>query len=1113
MHRFKYSIFKKEQMKNSRINYKTVMMLLAVILLGISCTQNNKSVLFQTISSGESGVDFSNDILETEKMNILEYIYMYNGGGIAVGDVNNDGLSDLYFTSNQESNKLYLNKGGFKFEDHTEIANVGGVTGELTWTNGVTMVDINNDGWLDIYVCQLHGFNGIEGTNQLYVNNGDGTFVEKGAEYGLNIASYSQQAVFFDYDLDGDLDMYLLNQAVHTTNSYKTGTRRNEREPMSGDQLFQNTNGKFKDISENAGIYGGAMGYGLAVTVGDVNNDRYPDIYVSNDFHENDYLYYNQGDGTFKEDIANSMGHISKFSMGSAIADINNDGWMDVMTMDMKAQDEKTLKMSVSSEDYSTYLYKLDLSYHHQYPRNMLHINRGKLFNDGVQFSEIGEYSGVAATDWSWGVTLADFDLDGSTDIFITNGIPRRPNDLDYINFTSNEQQGTEEINLMTLISSMPEGKNSNIAYKNNGKIFEDTSIAWGINTEGYSNGSVYADLDNDGDLDLVVNNLNAKASLYQNTAAQDVNTHYLKINFKGSDKNVLGVGARVTVHSDKDTQTQELYPVKGWLSTMDHNLVFGLGASNAIQDLEVLWYDGKIQILNNIPVDTAVTLNYKDAEYPSTKDKDKNLQKKFQNIDHISGIDFKHEENDFIDFEYEKIIPRMLSTEGPKMSIGDVNNDGLDDFYIGGAKNQSGQIYVQNATGNTVFSKIESSVFFRDRASEDAESVFLDVDNDGDLDLYVVSAGSQPYKDFTMSDRLYLNDGVGNFVKSNKHPQLNFNGSCAITGDFNRDGITDVFVGARSIPGSYGSYIRSRILLGDGKGKFYDKTDEIFGTHINLGMVTDATWLKDSNELIVVGEWMPVTILDFKKFPLEEKIIENTEGWWNTIHAADIDGDNDLDFLVGNSGLNSNLKASNKFPVNLYLKDFDINGSLDPILTHYKKGKEYPYFGLTELSRQLTQVKKVFQSYEEYASSTFLDVFPIEELKGASRIQAFTFKSTCFENKGNGDFVEKEIPEELQLAPLYSFATGDFENSGELEILAGGNFYANQISIGKHDASFGHLFKINTSTNSWDVTEPKHSGFAVQGEVRDIKILNGSSGKKLILVSRNNDSIKLFTY
>lgn len=1082
-----------------------------LLVSNFSCNKNPETKkLFESLSPKDTGVLFRNDIKETEAFNILEYLYMYNGGGVAIGDINNDGLPDIYLTANQEINRLYLNKGNFEFEDITLKAGVGGDSGQLSWTTGTVMVDINNDGWLDIYVCQIFGYKGLTGSNKLFINNRNGTFTESAASYGLQADSYSQHAAFFDYDKDGDLDMYLLNLAVHTPDSYKNGHLRSSRDPMSGDRLYENRDGNFVDVSEDAGIFGGSMGYGLSVGIADVNNDGYPDIYVSNDFHENDYLYYNQGNGTFKEANAISIGHNSTFAMGNDISDFNNDGWQDIITLDMKPDNEKILKTLVSADPYDVYQLKLSYGYHFQYPRNMLQLNRGNLFDSIASFSEIGEYSGVDSTDWSWAALFADFDADGKKDLFITNGIPRRPNDLDFINYTSNANQ--KNLSSLDLIASIPQGSAPNVAFKNIGDKFENTSKEWGLDLEGFSNGVAYADLDNDGDLDIVVNNLNTVATLYENTISERDEFNYLKVKFKGPPKNTGGIGVKVTLEVAGIYQSQELNPSKGWLSSMDLNLIFGLGEHKTGIKLKVLWNDGKEQNINNLKSNQTITLDYSESVNPEKEVLKEKSKKVFYDVSNKSGIDFKHEENSFNDFEYENLIPRMVSREGPKIAIGDLNNDGLDDFYIGGAKNQEGEIYIQQDNNEKLFKKIRSNDFFKDRASEDIGSVFLDVDNDGDLDLYVVSGGGEPFRDFTKADRLYLNDGKGKFTKTTTHPQLAFNGSCAVSGDFNEDGIPDIFIGARSIPRAYGTYTRSRMLIGDGKGNLIDVTARIFGKHINLGMVTDAAWLPKSRELIVVGDWMPVTILDFKNLPLEEKKIENSSGWWNTIHSADFDNDGDLDLVLGNLGLNTNLTASVAYPVNLYIKDFDNNQTIDPIMSYYKKGIEYPFYGLGEVSKQLVAMKKVYPTYTLYANSSFSDLFPKDELKGAGRLQAFTFASCYFENNNAGRFIAKELPWQLQLAPLYGFATGDFNQDGTMDILTGGNFYSNQVSIGKLDASFGHFLSGNGKLQ-FKNKEPRDSGFYIQGEVRDIKVIKGPKGENLILVSRNNEGVKLFTY
>ena len=1091
-----------------------------------ACHGVGNKPLFQIRSAQETGVDFANRITETEAFSVLSYNNMYMGGGVAIGDVNNDGLPDIYFTANQGANRLYLNRGNrgsapLTFENVTETAGVAGPTGINHWTTGPTMVDINADGWLDIYVCSVHGHQGLTGRNILYVNQQDGTFAEQAEDYGLAIETYAHQAAFFDYDTDGDLDMYLLNQAVHTPNAYRPGEIRHERDAMSGDRLYRNDTplspleeggrGVFTDVSEAAGIYGGANGYGLGLRIADLNNDGLPDIYVSNDFHENDYLYYNRGDGTFQEGITKSMGHTSTFSMGNDVADVNNDGWLDVLTLDMRPHDERVLKTMMGVESYSIYQFKLNHSYHFQYARNMLQLNQGALFDTlHAQFSEVGEYQGVAATDWSWGALFADFDLDGRQDLFVSNGIPHRPNNLDYINFMFNEQDRREDLDLEARIAAIPEGQVANVAYRNTGTRFEDVSQPWGLDLLGCSNGAAYGDLDNDGDLDLVVSNLNAPATIYENTLSeQSDHPHYLKVAFRGSPNNPFGLGARVTVDQ---TQTQELHPSRGWVSASEPLLLFGLGDQPEASRVHVRWPDGREQLLTSVPLNQTITLDYQDATEVTRPPVVVDTPRIFQPVAR-SGIHFQHQENSFVDFEYEKLMPRMLSSEGPTLAVADVNGDGLDDFYVGGAKNQAGQLYLQQEDTSQRFVGVTSDAFFRDRVAEDVGSAFLDVDSDGDLDLYVVSGGGEPLDPLALADRLYLNDGQGNYTKSDQHPQLDFNGSCAVTADFNEDGFTDLFVGARSIPGSYGHYLRSRILLGTGKGSLYDLTARIFGNNVNLGMVTDAAWLADSRELVVVGEWMPVTVLDFKDIPLAERKLPHTEGWWNAIHAADLDGDGDQDLLLGNVGINTNLKASPQEPVTLYLKDFDDNRSLDPILSYYKDGIEYPYYGLDELTGQLVSLKKTYRTYESYANSTFSEVFPREMLMGAGRLQAFTFESALLENQGEGNFVRQALPLDMQMSPLYSFAADDFNQDGITDVLAAGNFFANQINIGKCDASYGHFMIRSPNDTTWHTVPPRQSGFAVDGEVRDIRLLNTTGNEKLVLVSRNNEGLQLFEY
>ncbi len=1075
---------------------REVLKLASVVLICFSC---GKTQLFEQLSISQSGVKFSNDIVETEDLNIEQNPFMYNGGGVAIGDVNNDGLPDIYFTANRKPDKLYINQGGMKFIDATETSGLG--KSSNSWTTGVTMADVNGDGWLDIYLCRLFGLNGFEEGNKLYVNNTDGTFTEKAKEFGLDARTYAQQATFFDYDGDGDLDMFLLNLGAS-----ESIIRQEEiQDSLAWDRLFENRNNIFVDASKKAGIIQESTTFGLSVGIGDVNNDYLPDIFITHDFNKPDVLYINSGDGTFEEKGDNAMGHFSFSSHGCDIADINNDGLLDIFTTDRKPIEERLLKTSLSSDNLVNY----NMGDYRQFQRNMLHINRGNLFDEQVQFSEVGEMAGISASDWSWAALFADFDLDGKKDLFISNGLPHRPLDLDFLTAKSGKDKDSLALSELASIANMPKGESTNMVFKNFDGKFEDVSTTWGLDLMGCSNGAAYADLDNDGDLDLVLNNLNAVASIYENKAADKSEFNFIKFIFEGRPGNPFGIGARISIYTASTSQTQELYTVKGWLSSMDHSLVFGLGNTQVVDSVEVTWNYGMRQVLKSVKSNQVLTLKYNEAverSFPKTLDS----RIIFERIDELGGIDFQQKENDFIDFNYEKLIPRMLSQEGPKMSVGDVNNDGLDDVYIGGPKDQQGKIYVQTSIGDEVFKEIPNEVFFKDRVYEDAGSVFIDVDQDDDLDLYVVSGGGEPFKDFTQTDRLYLNDGTGHFIKSLKHPQLAFNGSCAVTGDFNQDGVMDIFIGGRSIPGSYGKYPRSRILLGDGEGHLFDATAVAFGDKINLGMVTDAAWLDNSKELVVVGDFMPITILSFRNEKIEENKLPNTAGWWNTIHAVDIDDDGDMDLLIGNNGLNTNLKSSPEYPVNLYVKDFDNNESIDPILAYFRNGTEYPFYGLDKMAEQIPAIKKEYPTYKSYANSTFSDLFPVEELTGAGRWQTMMFASVFIENTANGDFTVTPLPDDIQMAPIFGFASADIDNDGNQDVLAVGNFYGNQPTIGRLDASYGHYLKWEKN-GIWATVEPRYSGFAVNGEARDVRVLEGIDGKKIVLVSRKDSGIAVF--
>ncbi len=1093
------------------IRIRSQLILISVCFLFQNCIEN-PNTLFKILPSDYTGVTFSNDLKENETFNIVEYLYYYNGGGVATGDINNDGLPDIYLTANQGENKLYLNQGNLKFKDITASA---GVKGRGDWSTGVNMVDINGDGYLDIYVCNVGGYKGLKGKNELFINNQNNTFTEQASVYGLDFQGFSTQAAFFDYDRDGDLDCYLLNHSVHEAGNYGDTTLRKQRDYLAGDRLLRNDISRFNDASEEAGILGSKIGYGLGVAVADLNNDGWSDIYVSNDFHENDYLYYNNGDGTFREGIAESMGHSSNFSMGSDIADFNNDGLLDVMTLDMKPEDEVIYKSSGEADMYHIYTFKLGYGYLPQYPRNCLQLNQGQLLDSQTtQFSEVAQISGVDATDWSWSSLFADLDNDGLQDLYITNGILRRPNDLDWVEFYSNQQGKTT----LEIAQQMPEGKAKNYAYQNVGNLqFKNQSNHWGLDKLGYSNGAAYADFDGDGDLDLVTNNINETASIFENTSNSlaERKTNFIKVRLKGVTPNSFGIGSIVKLYKKGQVQTQTQNPTRGFQSSVDYLLHFGLGTAERVDSVVIIWQNGQRQIQTNISVNQTLTFNQGEANQSTNYQV--NNTTLFQPY---TALDFRHIENDFNDFAVQKLMLQHLSTEGPKLAVGDVNSDGLEDVYVGGARDQAGQLFFQKKDG-TFEAQTASRIFEGDKIAEDTDALFFDADSDGDLDLYVVSAGNEwrgQYK--PLLDRLYINDGQGDFLKDEKAlPEIYENGACIRAVDFDNDGDQDLFLGNRVITNGYGFIPNSYLLENNGKGQFTDVTKGVQGLD-KVGMVTDAIWadynLDKLPDLIVVGDWMPITIFKAKAtdkgitFEKQENAFDQkTAGWWKSIQAADMDKDGDLDFIVGNHGLNCDLKASQTEPIELFANDYDGNQSLDHVFCYYNGGERYPFASKNELIKQMAGIKSQFVKNKDYVHKKIEDIFPKGQLQAAAKRQVYELQSAYVENLGNGQFKLHPLPVEAQTTPIYSILIQDFNKDGNLDVLLGGNLYGVVPKVGRYDASYGTL--LQGDGKGGFTTVPTHqSGFTVKGQIRDIQLISTKNGQ-LILVTRNNDNIVSF--
>ncbi len=1081
----------------------TAFILVATNLVFISCREN-KQYLFENLPASHTGIRFENKLADKELFNILYYLYFYNGGGVAAGDINNDGLPDLYFTANSKSNnKLYLNKGNFEFEDITGTA---GVAGNADWATGVTMADVNGDGFLDIYVTVSSQHHNLTGHNELYINNQNNTFTESAEKYGLNIAAMGTQAAFFDYDRDGDLDVYLLNHSQKPNSNITDTAARRKFSDVSGDRLLRNdiaTTGKFTDVSSAAGIYQSSLGYGLGIAIADINHDGWDDIYVGNDFHENDYYYVNRGDGTFRESGADHFRHYSRFSMGNDINDLNNDGQPDIITVDMLPPDEKVLKTYGSDENPDTYNFKLTRhGYQHQYSRNSLQFNNGK----GISFSETALLSGVAATDWSWAPLFADFDNDGNKDLFISSGIVKRPVDMDYVRFVSDLVAKTNEKNLTQFdqkaIDQMPDGASHPYFYKGDGSLqLKDVSELWGTaNLKGYFNGAAYADLNNDGKLDLVINQLNGQAVVLKNNHPDKFT---LELHLKGNGANPFGFGTKVWIFYNGKMQYQQLTATRGFQSSVEPVLHFGLDSLRFVDSMLIVWPNQKFQLVKNIPAKG--DLEFLERHAGGQFDYDSFFPPKpglLKDITAQVALNWTHKENNFYDQHRQYLIPHQLSTLGPALAVADINRDGLDDFYIGGASGQLGQLYIQQRNGK--FTASSNSAFSASLNSDETSAVFFDANGDGYPDLYVVSGGNQ-YDDEhpDLADHFYLNDGKGNLKLSQASiPLILRNKSCVQVADIDKDGDQDLFVGGLSNAKIYGLPQASYLLLNDGAGNF-SKAGPAVANLDSLGMVTAAAF-EDFNgdgwpDLAVAGEWMPLTVFYNQQGKFKADTIKGSSGLWQSLSVADLNGDGLPDLLAGNWGLNNKFFSGKDGTVKLYIKDFDKNGSTEQILTYSINGEEYTFLAKDELERALPVLKKAYLKYSEVAGKTvqymFYDLF-----NGYTEKKAAMLASTLFLNEGKAGFKAAELPRPFQLAPLFTAVPMD-----SLNWLLAGNFYGTIPYEGRYDALQPTLLQFSNQQGSAKDMLP-----TVNGEVRNMKWLKTAEGRTLIM-ARNNQAPLFF--
>ncbi|SHE70151.1 FG-GAP repeat-containing protein [Arenibacter palladensis] len=1105
------------------------LILIGVLLLG-SCSQKKQvdtvgepkeEALFSLLASEKTGIDFVNKVVNQKNFNIFKYRNFYNGGGVAIGDINNDGLPDIYLTGNMVPNKLYLNKGGLQFEDISEKA---GVQGNKPWSTGVTMVDINNDGLLDLYVSNAGNMEGNNHDNDLYINNGDLTFTEMAAEYNLAKTGFSTHATFFDYDKDGDLDAYILNNSNVPVSSLGYAEQREVRAQDwagvpdifkgVGDMLLRNDNGKFVDVSEKAGIYGSLIGFGLGVMVSDINGDLYPDIYVSNDFYERDYLYINQKDGTFKEEIEEWTSHLSLSAMGIDMADINNDGYADIFITDMLPEGDQRVKSVMEFEGYNVFKLKQSKDFYQQYIQNTLQMNNGN-----NTFSEVAYYSGVAKTDWSWAGLLFDMDNDGLKDIYITNGINHDLTDLDFVDFFANEiiQEMAltgEKQSIDSIIAKMPIAPQPNYAYRNKGDItFSNETENWGLDLPSMSNGAAYGDLDNDGDLDIVVNNVNMEAFVYENHSEKKSGNNYLKLKFEGKDGNRFAIGTTVKLYFDNQVIVQELMPSRGFQSSVDYIMTIGLGKNTAIDSLRVIWPDDSTQKFNNIKTNQFLTLKNSEAQeifIPNNKSITNPLLKELSNSKLLV-----HKENNYNDFDYEGLISKMLSQDGPALAVADVNGDGNEDIFIGGGANQAGVLYLHK--GNGKLTATLQKAFEKDMALEDTAAAFLDVDNDGDMDLMVGNGGNQVGDEKLYRARLYINNGQGGFEASSEILPSTFkNISVIAPQDFDNDGDMDVFIGSRSVVGNYGLDPDHLFLENKGDGTFADATERLAYDTKQAGMVTDAIWVDmdgdKKKDLITVADWgRPVIYKNSgKRMSKMNTALDSLTGWWNVVSAEDLDNDGDYDLILGNQGNNVPYSCSRENPMKLWVNDFDNNGTIEQITTRNFQGKDYPIHQKKELTTQMVALKKQNLKASEYAKRTIGELFSGETFDKSIVKEGTIQESVIAINEGGGQFTIKKLPGRVQLSCVCGITCADVNGDGYLDLIMGGNNFEFKPQYSRLDANFGSILLGNEKLDfEWQNYD--ESGFLIKEEVKHIERFQDSKGKRFVIAAINDNKPKVF--